>query len=124
MAEPDPVTNAKDTGESTAAIDDASITDLLKDSFLLEDKQRSKPTTKPTRSMTMPCLDQFIETTAERFESEELKKSSQASDVSLDNADKPPHDTSTTGSKRRKPAPKKTRHCGSRHRSLNQPRQT
>ena len=69
MAEPEPVTNAKATGESTAAIDDASITDLLKDPFLLEDKQRSKPTTEPTRSTAMPWLDQTIETTAERFES-------------------------------------------------------
>ena len=90
MAEPEPVTNAKATGESTAAIDDASITDLRKDPFLLEDKQRSKPTTKPTRSMKMPWLDQTIEITAEYFESEEHKKPSQASDVALDNADKPP----------------------------------
>ena len=80
--------SAEATLELNTPSDAASSTDLLKDTFLLEDTQRSKPTTNAPRSTAMPWLEEAIAPTP-KLESEDLEEPAHGSEVSQDQADQP-----------------------------------
>ena len=88
MPEPEPVHSAEATLELNTPSDAAPSTDLLKDPFLLEDTQRSKPTTNAPRSTAMPWLEEAIAPTP-KLESEDLEEPAHGSEVSQDQADQP-----------------------------------
>ena len=88
MPEPEPVHSAEATLGLNTPSDAAPSTDLLKDPFLLEDTQRSKPTTNGPRSTAMPWLEEAIAPTP-KLESEDLETPAQGSEVSLDQVNQP-----------------------------------
>ena len=88
MPEPEPVHSAMATLELNTPRDASPSTDLLKDPFLLEDTQRSKPTTNAPRSTAMPWLEEAIAPTP-KLESKDLETPAQGSEVSQDQANQP-----------------------------------
>ena len=88
MPEPELVHSASTTLASNAPIEAAPSTDLLKDPFLLDDTQRSKPTTNAPRSTAMPWLEEAIAPTP-KLESEDLEEPAHGSEVSQDQVNQP-----------------------------------